>query len=97
MAEMERSGWIRDASWKQNKVLGDRLDVRVREEVESRILIYPIHLTFISSLRILWVCFNDYVFPNIQTVPKGQNLYLIISCFPTMPTYNSSFYMVNYK
>ena len=38
--EMEKMGWITDIYRKQNKILGDRLDVRVRKEVETRIIIY---------------------------------------------------------
>lgn len=38
--EMERMGWIPDVYRKQNKILGDRLDVRMREEVETRTIIY---------------------------------------------------------
>jgi len=40
MMEMERMGRILGVYRKQNKIPGDRLDVRMREEVETRIIIY---------------------------------------------------------
>lgn len=39
MMEMERMGWIPGVHRKQKKILGDRLDVRMRDEVETRIII----------------------------------------------------------